>query len=120
MTFETVETWIANYLEAWRTYDPHQIRGLFTPDATYAYNPWDEPIQGAASIAESWLSDRDEPGTWNAHYRPVIVADEKAIVVGETTYAEGKTYSNLFQISFDDRGRCSSFTEWYMPQNRSD
>lgn len=115
MTNDTVARWIDSYLEAWRTYDPSAIAALFTEDATYAYNPWDEPLRGNTAIVESWRSEQDEPGSWEADYRPVLVHDDLAIIVGGTRYAEGQIYSNLFQVTFDADGRCASFVEWYMP-----
>ena len=53
-------------------------------------------------------------GPWEAEYRPLLVHDDRSVVTGITRYADGKTYSNLFVIDFDDEGRCIAFTEWYM------
>jgi hypothetical protein len=36
-----------------------------------------------------------------------------AVVRGETTYPD-ETYSNLWLIRLDDKGRCAYFTEWWM------
>jgi hypothetical protein len=33
---------------------------------------------------------------------------------GETRYTDGRTFSNLFVMRFDDAGRCASFVEWYI------
>lgn len=120
MTPESVSEWIDRYIDAWRTYDPDAIAGLFTTDATYAYNPWGDALVGNAAIVESWLNDRDEPGSWSAEYRPVLVSGDTAIVVGETSYVGAATYSNLFQLEFDANGKCRSFTEWYMDQHKAD
>ena len=38
------------------------------------------------------------------------------MATGETRYADGKAYSNLFVMRFDGDGRCSEFVEWYMEQ----
>jgi hypothetical protein len=122
MTPERVAQWIDGYLEAWKSYDPAAIEALFTQDARYAYNPWDEPLRGSAAIVESWRSEQDEPGTWEADYSVASVQEDSAIIVGETRYVTGsgtKTYSNLFQVTFDTDGRCSSFVEWYMAHPKS-
>ena len=114
MTPEALQRWLDAYIEAWRSYDASAIGDLFTEDATYRYNPWDEPIQGRDAIVAEWLSARDEPGSWNAVYRPFVVAGSSAVAVGETSYADGKSYFNSWQLTFDQDARCSDFVEWYM------
>ena len=120
MTPDTVARWIDGYLAAWRTYDPERIGSLFSESATYAFNPWDEPLVGREAIVAAWLGDKDAPGSWRAEYHPVLVLDGTAIIVGETEYTDGSVYSNLFQVSFDTAGRCTSFVEWYMDRTNTD
>lgn len=114
MTPEDVQRWLDDYVEAWRTYDAGAIADLFTEDASYSYNPWDEPIEGREAIVAHWLSDQDAPGSWIAEYHPFVVAGDSAVAVGETRYADGKVYFNSWQLMFDQEARCSAFVEWYM------
>ena len=118
---EDVQRWLDAYVEAWRSYDEGAIRALFTADATYAYHPYDEPEQGVDAIVAAWLGDRDEPNTWEASYAPSLIDGNRAIAAGETRYVDrGLTYSNLFELEFDDDGRCRRFVEWYMEQPSAD
>jgi hypothetical protein len=110
----SVQEWLDAYVEAWRTYDPEQIGGLFTEDATYSYQPWGEPLRGREAIVADWLADPDDPGTWEAEYRSMLSEGGRAVAVGRTTYADGRTYENLFLIDLTGDGRCSGFVEWYM------
>ena len=115
LTPEQVQRWLDAYVTAWRSYDEAAIRALFADDASYAYHPWDEPLRGPAAIAESWLAGRDEPGSWQAAYAPALIDGNAAIAKGETRYdGEEGTYSNLFELEFDDDGRCTRFVEWYL------
>jgi hypothetical protein len=116
LTHETVQRWLDDYIAAWRSYDPDAIRALFAPGVSYAYHPWDEPLQGADAVAASWLEDRDEPGSWEASYAPALIAGNAAIAKGQSRYADGAVFSNLFELEFDDDGRCTRFVEWYLPQ----
>lgn len=116
MELEPVVAWIDHYVDAWRSNDAIRIGALFTEDATYAYHPWDDPLRGRDAIVEDWLKEPDQPGSWEAHYRPLSVDGDRAIVTGETRYVDGETYSNLFVVDFDGNGRCRAFTEWYMLQ----
>ena len=110
MTREGVQAWLDAYVAAWRTYDG--IADLFSPDAEYRYHPYDEPLRGADAIAADW--EREDPESWEARYEVQLVDGDRAVATGETRYAEGRTFSNLFVLAFDGQGRCRSFTEWYM------
>jgi ketosteroid isomerase-like protein len=118
VTSEELQAWLDAYVAAWRSYDRAAIGALFSEDASYAYHPWDEPLHGRDAIVASWLDDRDAPGSWEAAYAPLMIAGDRAIATGETTYAEGRRFSNLFVMRFDDDGRCSDFVEWFIEQPR--
>jgi ketosteroid isomerase-like protein len=117
---EDVDRWLADYVEAWMTYDRGKIEGLFAEDIAYRYHPWDEPIQGRDAIVQSWIDERDEPGTYEGDYRALAVDGDVAIATGTSTYfAEpggpvDRIYDNCYVMRFDSEGRCTEFTEWYM------
>jgi uncharacterized protein (TIGR02246 family) len=115
MTTERVQAWLDAYVEAWRTYDADAIGALFSEDATYAYTPFGEPLRGRAAIVESWRTDNpDEPGSWEAAYAAQLVDGDRAAATGETRYAGGERFSNVFLMRFDADGRCSDFVELFM------
>lgn len=119
MEKDRVSAWLVNYREAWRTYDPSAIGALFSEDASYRYHPYDEPEVGREAIVASWLEDQDARGTYEGDYQPLVVAGDMAIATGTSTYnaADGsvdRIYDNCFILRFDDEGRCTEFTEWYM------
>lgn len=114
MASPNLQGWLDDYIEAWRTYDPKRIGRLFSENATYTYYPWKEPVQGRGAIVESWLSNQDLEGSWEASYRPWAAFDNKAVAVGETRYSDGKYFLNIWQLTFDSDGACSEFVEWYM------
>jgi hypothetical protein len=112
-----VQAWLDDYVEAWRSYDPGAIADLFSADASYAYHPYEgDPLRGRDAIVESWLSERDEPGSWDASYAPLVIEGDRAVATGESRYADGRTFSNLYVLRFDADGRCSEFVEWFMKQ----
>lgn len=103
MNHDDVQAWIDAYVGAWRTYDPDAIGALFAPDATYAYHPYDESgeiLRGRDSIVANWLEERDEPGSWEASYHPLMVEGRRAVVQGTTTTPEA--------TSSGTSGRCVS------------
>ncbi len=114
-----VTDWLDAYVHAWKTYDPRAIGDLFAEDAAYSYTPYDEPIHGREAIVAAWLRDRDAPGTYDAHYEPIVIEGNLAVVNGRSRYTEedGVTprtdFDNIFVLRFDD-GRCTEYREWYM------
>jgi hypothetical protein len=115
MTDDEVQGWLDAYVAAWQTYDATAIGELFTEDATYAYHPYDdEPLRGRDAIVENWLGDRDEPGSWEASYEPLLIEGDRAVAVGETRYTNGDVFSNLWVMRFAADGRCADYVEWFM------
>jgi hypothetical protein len=87
VTHNDLRAWLDAYVEAWRSYNPTSIAALFTEDATYAYHPWDEGeevVRGRDAIVANWLEEQDQPGSWEAQYRPLLVDGERAVATGTT------------------------------------
>jgi len=117
-THASVQAWLDRYLEAWRSYDPAAIGDLFSVDATYAFHPLDEPTRGRDAIVAAWVESPDAAGSWQAEYRPLIVEGDTAVAEGWTKYSGNgvptREFANHFVMRFDNDGRCTTFTEWYM------
>jgi SnoaL-like domain len=114
-----VDRWLTRYVAAWRSYDRAEIDALFSEGAQYRYHPWDEPVIGAAAIADDWLEDQDEPGSFDASYECYAVEGDRAVAVGSSTYFDAgggveKVYDNVYLLRFESDGRCAEFTEWFM------
>jgi hypothetical protein len=128
MDHETAQDWLDRYVEAWMSYDPGDIAGLFSDNIAYRYHPYDEPIAGRDAVVASWLgqsasddgSTRDAPGTYEAEYSPVAVDGDTVVATGTSRYREVpdapivRTYENCFIMRFDGEGRCREFTEYYI------
>ncbi|HEX7334804.1 MAG TPA: nuclear transport factor 2 family protein [Pyrinomonadaceae bacterium] len=126
MNRESLQVWLDKYVEAWQKYAPEKIRDLFTEDALYYYSPFDEQkaARGREAIVTDWLRDPDPAGSWEAHYVPVAIEGNVAVAEGRTRYfyPDGKIerqFANIFVMHFDESGRCSRFTEWYMQPRSS-
>ena len=123
-----VERWLADYVTAWKSYDPDQIGALFSDDVEYLFHPYDEPVRGRDAVVAAWVgesdhegaSERDEPGTYEATYAPVAVDGDVAVAAGRSTYTSEPggpvtdVYDNCFIIRFDEDGRCREFTEFFV------
>lgn len=120
-----VTQWLEAYVAAWKSYDPQAIAALFSADAVYRYNPYDEGVHGRDAIVASWLEGRDAPNTYAADYRPLALDGSTAVAHGRSYYyeADGKTlkrqFDNIFVLRFDDQGRCADFCEWFMQPRKA-
>ena len=121
----SVTAWLDAYVRAWKTYDPQAIGDLFSENATYAYNPFSEPILGRVAIVASWLEAPDTPGTYDGHYEPIMIEGDCAVTNGRSLYFEQDSstpraeWNNIFVLRFDHEGRCSEYREWYMQRPKN-
>src|SRR5881392_1606695 len=106
----TAQDWLNRYVEAWLSYDPDAIAGLFADRVTYRYHPHDEPIIGRQAVVAAWLgedtsdgeSTRDAPGTYDADFAPIAVDGDTVVATGTARYREVRdgpivrTYDNCF------------------------
>ncbi len=118
MTHDDVQRWLDRYVEAWRSYDADAIGELFSVDATYRYHPYDQPLAGREAIVADWLENQDAPDSWEAHYEPYALEDDRAVARGESRYTnpDGSLrdlYYNLWTLRFDGDGRCTDFVEYF-------
>jgi hypothetical protein len=130
MDHETAQQWLDRYVDAWVSYDPDSIAGLFSEDVAYRYHPSDEPTVGRDAVVASWLGEdssndfgRDAPGTYDAAYSPVAVDGDVVVATGTSRYRKEaggpfvRTYDNCFVVKFDAEGRCRDFTEYYVKRH---
>ena len=112
--------WLDRYVDAWRLNDPVAIGDLFSLDARYAYDPFDEAVVGRAAIVNEWLAIGDPPGSWQAAYDVLAVDGDVCVAHGRTRYLTDdrreidREFANVFVCKFDDEGRCREFTDYYM------
>ena len=110
-----VEAWVAAYERAWRTPGTDALAALFTPDVTYLYDPYEEPVRGLAALGPWWEEGRDgadEVFTMSSEL--VAVDGDVAVARVEVVYGEParQEYRDLWVLRFAADGRCSSFEEW--------
>ncbi|HEX5013438.1 MAG TPA: nuclear transport factor 2 family protein [Candidatus Limnocylindrales bacterium] len=126
MDRSAVQAWLDRYVDAWKSYDRADIEALFAEDATYTYHPYDtgdDVVRGRDAIVQNWLDNRDEAGTYDAHYEPYAVEGDRAVAVGRSLYysdaskpTRTQAFDNCYLLRFDGDGRCVEFTEYFMKE----
>ena len=120
MDHEAFQSWLDRYIDAWRLLDPVAIGDLFSADVRYAYDPFEEAVVGRKAVVDSWLTDPDEPGSWEADYEVLAIDGDAHVAHGRTRYLTDdrrdveREFANIFVCRFDAEGRCREFTEYYM------
>lgn len=123
MTHADLQDWLDRYIAAWAANEREPIEALFTDDVVYRYRPYGgdaHASHGLEAVVGTWLGEtRDEPGTWEAEYRPFAVDGDRAVATGWSRYVATasdpeRTYHNVFLMRFAPDGRCAEFTELYM------
>lgn len=107
--------WIESYERAWRTAGTDDLDGLFTPQATYRPGPFDEPVVGLEAIAVFWDRERDGPDEpFTLQWEPVAVDGDVGVARVEVAYGgpPERVYRDLWIVTLEADGRCSTFEEW--------
>src|SRR5438552_2939751 len=86
MIHADVRRWLDRYVAAGSSYDAAAIGDLFSEDAEYRSQPWADPVVGREAIVADWLEDKDEPGSWSAHYDVWALDGDRASAIGESRY----------------------------------
>ena len=114
-----IESWMENYVAAWRSNDPSAVAGLFTEDARYYASPYRSPKTGRDEIARWWVGRQDSKTDWTFEYT-VLVDGAVSVVRGVTSYAataedpKARTYHNLWTVRMESGGQASEFVEFWM------
>jgi limonene-1,2-epoxide hydrolase len=122
LTPAALEAWLARYGAAWEGLDPKLAGSLFTEDAIYQENPYEDPWKGRAGVEKYWRTETADHS--DVHFESKVVAVDGNIGVAQWT-AEFTLKSNgviieidgVFVLEFDANGQCSSLREWWHVRN---
>jgi uncharacterized protein (TIGR02246 family) len=126
MNRETFTTWVNTLIRAWENRDAQAAANLFTEDASYQENPFNEPLRGRDAIRAYWADVPRTQDQIEASYEVLNVAESTGtarwsasyvrIPTGERVHLEG-----VFVASFDESGQAHAFREWWhMREERPD
>jgi len=123
MDRSTFQTWIDTLGRAWETRSASLAADLFTDDASYAENPFDEPMHGRAAILAYWSALPREQENIRVHLEIVEITPTTGIArwtasftripSGQRAHLEG-----LFVASFKEgERRAHAFREWWQARD---
>jgi ketosteroid isomerase-like protein len=110
-----VEDWLRRYGEAWERRDGEAAAALFTPDALYAWGPW-EQLRGREAIAARWQQATADQGRARFEARPIGRAGEHEVVHWGCALGgpgDGHEIDGVFLLRFAPDGLCEELREWW-------
>lgn len=121
ITRERAQAWLDSYVAAWKQYDERAIRDLFADGVVYQPHPFQAALNGRDTVTAWWLESKDEPNTYSADYKIVLVDGDRAIGEGRSYYFPANQpdkveheYANVFFLTFDTQGLCTEYREYYV------
>lgn len=112
----TIEDWLEGYRKAWEEADTDGAVALFSEDAQYRSNIFQEPHRGHAGIDDYWsgvTSVQSEVSVLMG--KPFVDGDRVAAEFWTRMAIEGKpmTLAGCLLLEFDDAGLCRRLREYF-------
>lgn len=111
-----LQDWIEGYRVAWEERDPEAAAALFTPDATYRSNIFEEPHQGQDGVRRYWSTVTGPQSEVEVRMgRPFADGSRVAVEFWTTMRYDGAetTLPGCLLLDFDDSGLCRRLREYY-------
>ena len=110
------EAWLEAYRVAWERADAEAAARLFTEDATYRSNIFEEPHRGRSGVKTYWETVTATQSEVTVRIgRPFGGGDRVSAEFWTTMTADGAeiTLAGCLLLHFDDEGRCRSLREYW-------
>jgi hypothetical protein len=112
----TVADWLAEYRRAWMERDPDAAAALFTENASYRVQPYEEAHTGRAGVRSYWANATSTQDAVELQYgTPVVEGNRAAVEWWVTLRNEGTeiTLAGEFMLRFDENGLCQELREYW-------
>ena len=112
----TPTQWLDAYRKAWVERDADAAAALFTDDATYAEQPYQDAFAGAAGVREYWARVTATQSNIEIRYGKPITVGNRTAVEWWTTLENGGapiTLAGSFMLTLDASGLCRTLREYW-------
>ena len=118
----SVAEWLESYRVAWVERDADAVAELFTEDARYVEQPYQEPFIGRAGVRDYWSRVTATQADVELQYGTPVVSGRRAAVEWWVMMTNGGidvTLAGEFLLVFDEHGLCSELREyWHFAEGR--
>lgn len=112
----TATEWLEAYRRAWEDRDPDAAAALFTDDAIYREQPYQQPFDGKAGVRDYWATVTATQSDIHFRYGTPLIAGDRVIAEWWVTMRNGGadiTLAGVFLLRFDAAGLCSELSEYW-------
>jgi len=126
ITSSDFEDWLDKYGQVWECGDAESVIRLFTDDANYYETPSDKPMNGHEAIRRYWSEGAGQSQKDVQFSAQVLaVSEDSAIARWQAKFVRvpsGNQVSldGVLLASFDERGKCKVFREWWHRTEREE
>lgn len=111
-----LDEWIEGYRLAWENRDPEAAARLFTPEATYRDNIFEEPHRGQEGVRVYWESVTETQSEVSVRMgRPFVDGRRVAVEFWTNMKVSGEdvTLPGCLLLDFDDGWLCTRLREYW-------
>ena len=112
----TPQQWLAAYRKAWIERDADAAAAIFTEDATYAEQPYQDAFVGRKGVRDYWARVTATQSDIEMKYGEPITVGNRTAVEWWTTLKNGGvpiTLAGAFILTFDKAGLCRTLREYW-------
>jgi ketosteroid isomerase-like protein len=118
LTESEASAWLDGYEGAWEERDADRAAELFTPDAIYRDNPYNDPYRGREGIHKYWSDVTADQRNVDFNYELLTTYGRTAVAHWSATFSSASSGSTInldgvFLLEFDAGGLCSRLREWW-------
>lgn len=114
---KSLDEWIEEYRLAWENMDADAAAALFTPDATYRDNIFEDPHRGQEGVRSYWESvTAPQSDVRVLMGRPFVDGSRVAVEFWTTMKFDGAetTLPGCLLLEFDDNWQCNALREYWV------
>ena len=112
----TLDAWVEGYRLAWENRDAKAVASLFTPDATYRSNIFEEAHQGRAGLEAYWESVTNSQSDVRVQMgRPFVDGSRVSVEFWTNMKVDDEdiTLPGCLLMDFDDNWLCRGLREYW-------
>ncbi|HLH63380.1 MAG TPA: nuclear transport factor 2 family protein [Ktedonobacteraceae bacterium] len=118
MDYESFKTWFEALGRAWENRDPRAAAALFTEDAVYHENPFEEPIHGRTAIYRYWTGETRAQEQITFHSEILGVTQDTGFAHWRVSFVRIPSKNRveldgICAIRLNDEHLCYSLREWW-------
>lgn len=113
---DLVNEWTDAYRKAWETADSEAAAALFTDDATYRSDIYEDPHRRRSGVVEYWTGVTSAQSEITVRMgRPFVDGSRVAVEFWTNMVVEDSpvTLAGCLLLTFDDSGLCSDLREYW-------